>query len=108
MESAGLGGSIELGKHEMPVGGADMGILAEYGLGGTMRADPGGEGSLLLPRELGGEVSALSVPSSSLDESSDLSLTADVGAESGLRSPGASPGARAGELSDMAFDRKSA
>lgn len=59
-----------------------------------------GGDALLLPRELGGDVSALS-----LEEASDLSLTADVGADSGLLSPGATA---AGELSVPILERKSA
>lgn len=60
--------------------------------------------ALLLPREVGGEQSSLLDDSDVLDEFSDLSLTALVGADSGL----ASNDDTAGELRDMALERKSA
>lgn len=96
LEMAGLGGTFKLGKQFAPVGGADMGSGAVNGVGGTAVADAGDEGLLLAALEAGDG-------RPSVEHVSDLSLAADVGAESGE----ISPGARAGELSDRAFERKS-
>lgn len=95
LEMAGLGGTFRLGKQFAPVAGADMGSGAVNGVGGTADA---GEGGLLLAALEAGD------GRSSTEERSDLSLAADVGADSGE----ISPGARAGELSDpRALERKS-
>lgn len=96
LETAGLGGTFKLGKQCAPVGGADMGKGAVNGVGGTAVADAGDEGLLLAALEVGDG-------RSSVEDVSDLSLTADVGADSGE----ISPGAKAGEPSERALERKS-
>jgi hypothetical protein len=96
LEMAGLGGTFKLGKQFAPVAGADMGSGAVNGVGGIIAdADAGDEGLLLAALEAGDGRSS--------NELSDLSLAADVGAESGEISPAAS----AGELRDRALERKS-
>lgn len=92
---AGLGGSFKLGKEARLVGGADMGNGAVNGPGGMSDAVAGEEG-LLLALDVGER-------RSSLEEHLDLSLVAVPGAESGV----VSPDTMAGELRDMALDRKS-
>lgn len=96
-ETAGLGGSFRLGKVAAPVGGADMGTGTLKGLGGTMGAVAGGEGLLLLMLEADDEECSL------LQEQSVCSLAAVPGRESGV----VWPEATAGELRDMALERKS-
>lgn len=88
MDTAGLGGSLRLGKEAAP-GGADMGAEDVYGLGGMTGAEVGGDGLL---------------PVDDVGEASDCSLAARPEAESGVVSP---DDTTAGELRDMALDRKS-
>jgi hypothetical protein len=95
LETAGLGGSFRLGKVAAPIGGADIGICAVNGLGGTgAAADAGGDG-LLLAVEVAGDCSSL--------VASVFSLASVAEADSGV----VSPDPIAGELSDIAFVRKS-
>lgn len=100
-ETAGLGGSLRLGKPAAPVGGADMGAEVGKGLGGTTGAVAGGDMlketfELVLVVEVGEELSHL-------HEQSDCLLLAVSGRESGV----VWPEPMAGELRDMALERKS-
>ena len=98
LEIAGLGGTLRLGKLAA-LGGADMGTETVKGLGDTMGAVAGGETPLVLTLE----VEVVGDERSDLQEHSDCSLLAESGSESGV----VSPEANAGELRDMALERKS-
>lgn len=95
VDEAGLAGSFRLGKVAAPVGGADMGIWAENGLGGTGAAAVAGGDGLLLAVEVAGDCSSLPL--------SLFSLASVAEADSGV----VSPDATRGEFRDIAFVRKS-
>lgn len=108
-DTAGLGGSLKLGKAAAPVGGADIGGGATdvKGLGGTHAAVAGGDGLSLFVLVL----VALEVRDNRDSfEASDCRLFPVLGAESDMTSPDAAAVAAAaglGELRSMALVKKS-
>lgn len=108
LDTAGLAGSLMLGKVAGPVGGADMGTEVGKGLGGKMGAVAGTwslEDAALAVAALGEERGE----PPHLQEQSDCSLAAVPGTEvkeSGVVSPEARP-AGVGELRAIALERKS-